>query len=156
MKDIFKEYLEDAPKDPMIRRALTDRSCRRIRTDLGENDVNTELATYGDAVLKLALCEILMGHPGNLSKEKQLYESDRALLHVAKHYDLLSVLDFDRKDPLRPQSYEPKGKVEQHKYLATAVEALLGAIYFNHHDMKEIRAIVENWMMIIDRAARSE
>jgi DNA recombination-dependent growth factor C len=43
--------------------ALTDKSHKNVSTRKNEaplkEDENTELATYGDAVLKLALCQIL-------------------------------------------------------------------------------------------------
>lgn len=57
--DKFSEWIEKNREH----QALTDKSHKNISTrenkaPLKEKD-NTELATYGDAVLKLALCKIL-------------------------------------------------------------------------------------------------
>ena len=117
--------------------------------------VNTELATYGDALLKFTLCELFLDRVNKLSAVKQNYESDVALVGVAERYDLLRYLHFDRADRRIPQDYEVRpvpldcppdeerrlrADNEKHKYIATAVEALLGAMYHAHADMDEIRA----------------
>ena len=36
------------------------------------------------------------------------------------------------------------------KYIATAMEAILGAMYQAHHDLGEIRAVVLDWMKILE------
>ena len=58
-KDIFRAWLGDnknhyALKDKSYKKVFQNKNCREYK-----GAVNTELATYGDAVLKLALCKIL-------------------------------------------------------------------------------------------------
>ena len=97
--------------------------------------INFELATYGDAVLKLALCKIYREYKENglrfsenLSDWKKKYESDEVLVRViAKHYNLLNFLRYDEKgngkpEEQKPQDYDHKGQNDndRHKYIATA------------------------------------
>ena len=113
--------------------------------------VNTELATYGDAVLKHALCEILWDDKTNgLTEEKKKYESDEILVKViAKHYDILSLLRFDKQDKNIPQNYDYKD--DKHKYIATAIEACLGAMSMNKDiSWGNILTTVKKWKELID------
>jgi len=139
--------------------ALTDKSHKNVSTrenkaPLNEYD-NTELATYGDAVLKLALCEILWkDKTGVLTEEKKKYESDEVLVKViAAHYNLLKYLCFDEKDEKKLQDYnyqKKKGK-NPHKYIATAIEACLGAMYMDESvSWDDIIEIVKEWKNLID------
>ena len=136
--------------------ALTDKSYKKVyqkqyKEELDNDKVNTELATYGDAVLKHALCEILWDDkPNGLTKEKEKYESDKILVKViAKHYDILSLLRFDKQDKNIPQNYDYKD--DKHKYIATAIEACLGAMYMNKEiSWKNILTIVKKWKEMID------
>ena len=58
MTDKFHEYLYG--KGGKTReRALTARSYKNTNHNLEDKDTNFELATYGDAILKLALTKIL-------------------------------------------------------------------------------------------------
>ena len=140
--------------------ALIDKSHKNVSTrenkaPLNEYD-NTELATYGDAVLKLALCEILWENKTEvLTEEKKKYESDEVLVkYIAKHYNILRFLRFDKKDDQKPQdyNYNPKKKNNNpHKYIATAIEACLGAMYMEKAVLwKAIIEIVKEWKKIID------
>ena len=163
-QDLFLEYLEGrAGKSAWRIRALTDKSVKGHV--LEDEDVNTELATYGDAVLKLALCELLLDQVDELTIEKQKYESDVALVRIGEYYDITKYLRFDRDNPGIPQDYrfikmDPKfstGKKEKvrkfnrkRKYIATAIEAVLGAIYHDHRDFAEILAIVGKWKQLTD------
>lgn len=118
--------------------------------------MNTELATYGDAVLKLALCQILWG--SNISKfteKKQKYEEDETLVKVvAKYYNLLDFIKFDDK---KPKDYNylksdtKKNGKNTHKFIATAVEACLGAIYVEGNDMVKVVEIVKSWKKMVDK-----
>ena len=58
MQDKFYEYLGDESR-PTRQRALTASSYKNIDHSLEDADTNSELATYGDALLKLAFCKIL-------------------------------------------------------------------------------------------------
>ena len=52
------EELLKGPKTDLQKQALTDTSYKNIDHSLRDDDTNAELATYGDAILKLALCKI--------------------------------------------------------------------------------------------------
>ena len=52
------EELLKGPKTDLQKQALTDTSYKNIDHSLSDDDTNVELATYGDAVLKLALCKV--------------------------------------------------------------------------------------------------
>ena len=102
--DKIEELLKD-PKTDLQKQALTDTSYKNIDHSLSDDDTNAELATYGDAVLKLALCKIYRDRKNagikfsdNLSKWKEKHESDEVLVRViAKHYNLLNFLRYDEK-----------------------------------------------------------
>ena len=167
MHDAFLNYLRKG-NDTWHTRALTDRS---FDASLPEEQTNLTLATYGDAVLKLALCEILLDQVPELTEEKKKYESDVSLIRIAEHYALLDYLRFDRQNPHIPKDYhtvaiEPsfspskKERIRRynrrHKYIATAVEALLGAMYRTNGDLDEIVQVVRLWMQILQGEAENE
>ena len=90
-----------------------------------------------------------------LTEEKKKYESDEVLVkYIAKHYNILRFLRFDKKDNQKPQdyNYNPKKKNNNpHKYIATAIEACLGAMYMEKAVLWEaIIEIVKEWKKIID------
>ena len=150
MIDKFEEYLSDISQ-PTRDRALTASSYKNRDHSLKDNDINRELATYGDALLKLALCKILFNEKvENITVKKQDYESDEVLVKVvAQHYDLLKKIKFDKKDKEIPQDYEYED--EKHKYIATAVEALLAAYYLdNNEDFSLVEEVVKEWKSLID------
>lgn len=158
MSNIFENYLncENAEHKQI---ALTTSSHKNVEHNLKDQDVNNELATYGDALLKLALCKILFKEKvANITVKKQKYESDKILVTVvAKKYNLLEYMRFDRNDPNIPKDYEykkpPKGQDVKHKYIATTVEALLAAIYLdNKEDFTLIVDIVREWKQMIDES----
>ena len=164
--DKFLKWIEKHKKH----RALTDSSYKKVyqeryRKGLDNTRVNTELATYGDAVLKLALCEILwkdkQEKPETLTEIKQKYESDEVLVNViARYYDILKYLRFDETDGMMPKDYDyedknedkkSKRKPNKHKYIATAIEACLGAMDMDEKiSWKDIIKIVKEWKKLID------
>ena len=159
--DLFQDYL-DHGEDAWRTRALTDRS---FDYRVPESQTNVTLATYGDALLKFALCEILLDDFEELTVEKAKYESDISLVKIASHYNLIDYLRFDRNDPRYPQDYRTRrvrpdatktqrGNIRafnhRRKYIATAMEAILGAMYKNHRDFDEIKAVVCTWMQILN------
>ena len=156
--DKFEAFLKNDRENKWRTRALTDKSFKPIyqkkhKRQLADRQVNTELATYGDAVLKLALCEILLDRTQQLSVTKSLYERDTTLVRIGEHYGILDYLNFDRSDPNIPQNYGVRPEDDDdHKFIATAVEALLGAIYKTHGDMREIVSIVRGFMAIAEKA----
>ena len=160
------EELLKYPKTDLQKQALTDTSYKNIDHSLSDDDTNAELATYGDAILKLALCKIYRDRKNagiefsdNLSKWKEKHESDEVLVRViAKHFKLLEFLKYDKKgngkpEEQKPQDYDHKGKddKDRHKYLATAMEASIAAVYLENGE-NEVIDIVKQWIQWIDES----
>ena len=153
--DIFAEYI-CAHKDDEICRALTCVSYKKVyqkqhRKELDDKQTNFELATYGDALLKFALCNLLLNEVSQLSEHKKQYEEDKFLIEVvAQHYNLLEYIKFDREDKKIRQEYKfyktQKDKKNPTKYIATTVEAVLGAIYKENNDFGSICKLIESWI----------
>ena len=66
-EDAFALYLKNEAQQTR-KKALTVKSYKQIETDLTDDDVNSELATYGDALLKYALSERLYGTVENITE----------------------------------------------------------------------------------------
>lgn len=152
MSDYFSNWLENNKGA----QALIDKSykkyCEKNKKPVPK--VNTELATLGDAVLKLVLCKILYEiEVKKLTEEKKRYESDEVLVKfIASHYNLLYYIKRDQKDE---ENYAYTGN--PHKYIATAVEACLGQIFIDEkYCLNEIIKIVSEWMRIIDKELKNE
>ena len=149
-------------KTPEMRRALTDDTYKmvwqkehRSATTLPDSAVNSELATFGDAILKFLLAKkfFVMGVE-NITECKKNYESDRVLTTViGRHYDIIRYLRFDREDKHIPKNYAYKG--DSHKYIATACEAALGAVYLKH-GMRAARTVVDEWYELITAQGEKE
>ena len=163
MQDKIYEYLRDEDQ-PTRLRALTSRSYKNVFQQengfsLPDENINVELATYGDALLKLAFCKILFDEGvSNITVEKQNYEPDEVFVKIiARHYELLKYIRFDTANVDIPQDYEyreppQKGKDSPSKYIATAVEALIAAIYLdNDEDFSVVVDIARNWKELIDK-----
>ncbi len=151
--------------------ALTDKSYKNKTTHSQNNDeINFELATYGDAILKCVLCKIYFeredednfGFKGKLTEWKKQYESDEVLVRVvAKHYKLLKFLKYDKKGngkpkEQKPRNYKHKGQndKDRHKYIATAMEACIAAVYIENGE-NEVIEIVKKWIRWIDKETNS-
>ena len=163
--DKFLKWIEgNKEHQALIDKSHKNVSTRENKAPLDECD-NIELATYGDAVLKLALCEILWDKKtGVLTEEKKKYESDEVLVkYIAKRYDILQFLKFDKEDKEKPKDYEytnhrndRKGRKDRnnrnpYKYIATAIEACLGAMYMDKNvSWGDIIEIVEGWKNLIN------
>ena len=88
----------------------------------------------------------------------KMLKSDEVLVEViARHYELLKYICFDNNDGNIPQDYDyrkpsKKRKVSRSKYIATAVEALIAAIYLdNEENMDLILEITAGWKTLIDK-----
>ena len=158
MQDKFYEYLGDESR-PTRQRALTASSYKNKDHLLQDADTNSELATYGDALLKLAFCKILFDEgASNITVKKQKYEPDKVFVEIiARHYELLNYIRFDNNDDNIPKDYDykdpsKKGKDSPSKYIATAVEALMAAFYLdNNEDFSAVVEIAKHWIELIDR-----
>ena len=158
--DKIEELLKD-PKTDLQKQALTDKSCKKTSNNQ-DCKINFELATYGDAILKCALCKIYFergnednfGFKGKLTEWKKQYESDEVLIKfIARHYDILNFLNFDSGDTKKPQDYkyEDKNAKRRYKYIATAMEACIAAVYIENGE-SEVVEIVEQWIKLIDES----
>ena len=172
------EELLNNPKTDLQKQALTDKSYKKTPNNQ-DCKINFEFATYGDAILKCALCKIYFEREnidnfvfkGKLTEWKKQYESDEVLVRViAKHYNLLNFLRFDRDAKKKSNDYkyndenegsgEEKAKDEEHiskgtkrryKYIATAMEACIAAVYIENGE-NEVVEIVKQWIQWIDES----
>ena len=77
---------------------------------------------------------------------------------IAKYYELLEYIRFDKTDENILQNYDyngpqKKGKDSPSKYIATAVEALIAAFYLdNNEDFSVVVEIAKHWIELIDGA----
>ena len=148
--DLFKLWLDKKDNNETIKRALTDNSLRNVNHELKKSDTNLELATYGDAIIKMCLSKLLLDDVSNITLEKSKYESDKFLVErVAKKYDLVKYIKKDNKDERMPNDYNygdgRKKNNNPRKYIATAVEAMVAAIYQETNDLDSIIDLVDNW-----------
>ena len=79
---------------------------------------------------------------------------------IAAHYDIRKYLRYDDKDGNKGHGYdyeEHKGKGDHpKKFLATAMEALLGAYFLdNNESLKIVEPVVRRWMEIVDKTHNS-
>ena len=170
--DLFEEYLDKREESKWVKRALTDRSFKKESQEkkgktLPKDETNEDLATYGDAVIKLGYSEILFDKEEKLSEVKAKLESDEFFVtRIARHYKLLDYILIDRSDKKIVRDYDygpkndPKGEDDSkgknnpkksnsrnpHKYIATAVEAMIGAIYMEEgKKLEPIIELLEEW-----------
>lgn len=161
--DKIEELLKD-PKTDLQKQALTDKSYKKTPNNQ-DCKINFELATYGDAILKCLLCKIYFekedednfGFKGKLTEWKKQYESDEVLVKfIARHYDILNFLNFDRDDTKKPHGYDYQGRnaKRRYKYIATAMEACIAAVYIENGE-NEVIEIVKKWIRWIDKETNS-
>ena len=159
--DKFEEYLNK--KDKWIDLALIDKSYKSyIKKGVKKNepnykDVNSfdkdnlDLSTLGDAIIKFVYVNIFIkdNKIKMLSKEIENYITDKYFItKVAKKYDILKYLKYDKSDGKMHADYEYKDNGNR-KFIATAVEAMIGAIYMINIDdnwFDEISSILKEWM----------
>lgn len=155
--DLFKKWLNKKNESSWIRRALTDSSYKnefqRENREEYKEQINTDLATYGDALIKFCYTEILLDKSKKLTEERAHYESDNYLVkYVAKQYDLLNYIMKDGEDENLPNDYDYENNVSEnnnrHKYIATAVEAMIGAIYKVEPDLESLKSLLKSWMKL--------
>ena len=157
--DLFEEYLKKESSSNWVKRALTDNSYKneylRENKELYDGKTNQELATYGDAVINLCILELMFDKEKDISVKKSFIESDENLVKVvAKHYNMLKYIHTDSEDKKMKRDYnfiKPKktiGKNKKdspHKYIATAIEAMIGAIYKEENKLEPIIDLLDSW-----------
>ena len=84
-----------------------------------------------------------------LSKKREEYESDKFLVSVvANHYELLNHIKTDENDQNMKRDYLYDGRKKNNnprKYIATAAEAVIGAIYKETGNLNKVITIIEGW-----------
>lgn len=156
-KDLFQYYLDKKEEIEVIKRALTDTSYKN--KEQGQKDelkTNEELGTLGDSIIKFCLSEILFDEGcENITLEKEKYENDKVLVEkIAKYYKLLDYIRFDCDDNKMPQNYvySHDENRSSHKYIATAVEAMIAAIYVKTRNLEEIKELILEWRTLIQNS----
>ena len=154
--DLFEEWLGKKDNSEWVQRALTARSYKKVNHNLKDKDIAFELATYGDALIKFCYAEIFLDNCKQLSIEIEKYVTDERWVNViARHYSLLGFIRYDENDesikkdyayikPTKTKSGKNK-KESPHKYIATAVEAMIGAIYLETKKIKPITELLNSW-----------
>lgn len=152
MSEIFKAYLKS--DHPLIQQALTDRSSKNKDQKIL---INQNLGTLGDSILKFILSLKYYEDEGKLTERISKYLTDANLVKkVGKYYDIVQYIKKDELDIKLPNDYlykkakRSKSKNCPHKYIATAIEAMIGAIYEINKDLEEIKSIINDWIIIID------
>ena len=157
-KDIFQEWLDKKEKSNWVKIALTDNSyknrfLRETRKKYG-GEVNTNLALLGDTIIKMCIVETLYDEKADeLTEKKAKIESDKNLVtKIGKNYAIIEYIDFDENDKNIPRDYNyddtPGDNRNRHKYIATAVEAMIGAIYKEERDIEIVKEIISNWILL--------
>lgn len=168
MEDKFEKYLNEK-ENKKIKLALTDTTAVTLNKnginkknekfeDVNSQESNKQLSTLGDSIIKFYLCSYFYEKKENIS-EKKYYETDEFLVSViAKHYNILDKLDYDSTKKPNDYNYIKCGKTStgknkkshnDHKFIATAVEAMIGAIYLINKKgnwFDEISTILKEWM----------
>ncbi len=156
-KDLFQIWLDKREESGLVRRALTDTSYKNVDHSLTDYDANKELATYGDAIIKLCYAEIFLDNYSPLSKKIEDYVGDeRFATIIAKHYKLIENKLIRIDESRRPHynyEYSKPGKTEggckkesPDKFKATAVEAMIGAIYKETRDLNSLKVLLSDWI----------
>lgn len=160
--DLFEKYLENKDIYEFVKRALRAESYKKEHPSLENKDVAPDLATLGDAIIKLCYTKYFLDKVEQLSKEVEKYVTDeRFVTVIARHYDLLKHIyyykdddkikqDYDYNKPGKTSSGKNK-KSSPHKYIATAVEAMIGAIYLETKDLDKISELLLQWKEFIDK-----
>lgn len=150
--DLFEEYLKKKGSSDIVDRALTDQSQKNVDHDLADEKTNSDLATVGDAIIRFLFTLVFFeDNEPAISSKRQKYESDKALVNVvARNYDMLEYIDFDKNNEEMPQDYDykpgNKKHKSKHKYIATAVEAMIGAIYLtDKNNLGKIKELFVSW-----------
>lgn len=161
--DLFETWLNKERESKWIQRALTDKSYKDIyrkkyHEELPEDKVNFELATYGDAILKMCLMKIFIeSNKSKPTEEKKRYESDKSLVkYIASRYDLIKFIHMNEEGKVKDYDYDKHYKIGNDgeikgnhcKYIATCVEALIAAIYIEEKSIDPIIKLIQEWMLL--------
>jgi ribonuclease-3 len=115
-------------KPELLEQSLTHKSFRHERSNQTAND-NERLEFLGDAVLDLALSDILMREfpqdsEGPLSKKRASLVNEDRLAEVARELGLEQVMKLGKGE-------KQTGGMQKPRILASTLEAILGAVFLD-------------------------
>ena len=93
-----------------------------------------------------------------LSVKKEKYEKYETLVKViAKYHCMLNYININPNDDkfVKYHNYEyfrNGNKVSPHKYIATAVEAMIGAIYKEEKKLEPKIELIRKWKELVDNS----
>ena len=134
-----EEYLNYEFKNPhLLENALTHTSFANEKGDIQDNE---RLEFLGDAVLQLCITDILMEKfskdtEGDLSKKRAYLVGEPCLASIAKKLKMQESLLLGKGEMLTDGHEKPR-------LLASALEAVIGAIYLDS-DLSVSRKFIEN------------
>lgn len=140
-------------KIALLQRALTHKSYANEKKLPGDED-NERLEFLGDAVLELAVSELLMQRypdfsEGDLSKMRAAVVNEKQLAELAKRFRLGEHLYLGRGE-------EQTSGREKSSLLADAYEAILGGIYLDRGFDKAVRVVRRHYTELLDRTPPHE
>jgi ribonuclease III len=135
-------------KASFLKRALTHKSYANERK-LSAEEHNERLEFLGDAVLELAVSELLMKRypdfsEGDLSKMRAAIVNEKQLASLARNFRLGDYLYLGRGE-------EQTSGREKSSLLADAYEAILGGIYLDRGVKKAFQVIQKHYSNLLDQ-----
>ena len=147
LSELLLEFNIDIENE-LIQLALTDKSYKNVLQEKFKQvsviETNDRLATLGDGVLKAVQTFYLYKNETRyITNIRQSIESDKFLVGIAEKLDLLRYLKCNQSDGQRKNDYHTKNTYfytfdTSQKYIATAVEALIGAVFLVSNNSFEI------------------
>lgn len=137
----------------LLKRALTHKSYAN-ENKLSPEEQNERLEFLGDAVLELAVSELLMHkYPnfseGDLSKFRAAVVNEKQLASLARQFRLGENLYLGRGE-------EQTSGREKPSLLADAYEAVLGAVYLDRGFSKASQIIQRHYVRLLDHSATED
>ncbi|MDQ7033078.1 MAG: ribonuclease III [Desulfonauticus sp.] len=135
-KFIFKALSYNFKKLELFKQAITHTSYANERGTYH----NERLEFLGDAVLELAISEILyfkfpQAEEGKLTKARAFLVNETSLAQIARRLKLGEVI-------LLGKGEESQGGRTKNSILADTLEAILGAIYLDSQSFKEVKRVI--------------
>lgn len=148
MKALERAFGYQFKKAALLKRALTHRSYANERR-LGPEEHNERFEFLGDAVLELAVSELLMDRypkfsEGDLSKMRAAIVNEKQLASFAREFHLGDFLYLGRGE-------EQTSGREKSSLLADAYEAMLGAVYLDRGFKKACELIRSHYLRLLDQ-----
>ena len=146
-KEVEKTIGYSFRKTALLKRALTHKSFAN-ENKLPPEEQNERLEFLGDAVLELAVSELLMEkYPnyseGDLSKLRAAIVNEKQLASFAREFRLGDLLYLGKGEELTSGREKPS-------LLADAYEAVLGAIYLDRGFAKAAQVIRKHYQKLLD------